>query len=69
VTDDALDLTPIELSCLRCRRTVLMRFAGLCPTCRDELRTIFDLEGRDVAVADYEPPRHVTPNAVATRDD
>jgi len=27
-----------------------MRFAGMCPTCRDELRAKYDLEARDVAV-------------------
>ena len=69
MTDDPLDLTPVEQPCLRCRQIVAMRFAGVCPTCRDELRAKFDLEGRDVAVPDYEPKPNVTPNAVATRDD
>jgi hypothetical protein len=69
MTDDALDLTPVEQPCLRCHRTVAMRFAGMCPACRDELRAKFDLEARDVAVPEYEPKRNVTPNSVATRDD
>jgi hypothetical protein len=69
VIDEPLDLTPIDLACLRCRRTVPMRFAGLCPACRDELRAKFDVEAREIAVPEYEPKRNVTPNAVATPDD
>ncbi len=69
MTDDPVDLTPIDLACLRCGQVALMRFAGVCPTCRDELRAKFDIEPREIAVADYEPKRNVTPNAVAARDD
>lgn len=69
MTDEPLDLTPVEQPCLRCHRTVAMRFAGMCPTCRDELRAKYDLEARDVAVPEYEPKPNVTPNSVATRDD
>jgi hypothetical protein len=69
MTDDPLDLTPVEQPCLRCRQIVAMRFAGVCPACRDELRAMFDLEAREVTAPDYEPKRNVTPNAVATRDD
>jgi hypothetical protein len=46
-----------------------MRFRGLCPACRDELRARFRGEARDVEVAEYEPTMHVTPNAVALKDD
>ena len=69
MTDDPIDLTPIELPCLRCGHVALMRFAGVCPTCRDELRAKFDVAPREIAVPGYEPKSHVTPNAVATRDD
>jgi hypothetical protein len=69
MTDEPLDLTPVEQPCLRCHRTVAMRFAGMCPTCRDELRAKYDLEARDVSVPEYEPKPNVTPNSVATRDD
>lgn len=69
MTDGPLDLTPVEQPCLRCHRTAAMRFAGMCPTCRDELRARFDVPAREVEVAAYEPTRNVTPNAVATRDD
>ncbi|HSO95483.1 MAG TPA: hypothetical protein VLV81_05525 [Acidimicrobiia bacterium] len=69
MTSEPLDLTPVEQPCLRCQRPVLLRFAGMCPTCRDELRATFDVEGRDISVPGYEPKRNVTPNSVATRDD
>lgn len=64
-----LDLTPMDLECLRCHVVAPMRFAGLCDPCRDELRARFDVEGRHVEVASYEPKMNVTPNAVALKDD
>ena len=68
-----LDLDPDaqarELPCIRCREQAVMRFYGLCPRCRDELRAKFDVEGRDVEVADYQPKMNLTPNAVALTDD
>ena len=66
---DALDLTPIELDCMRCGRSALMRFAGMCPACRDELRAKYSGPGRTVEADAYEPKVNVTPNAVALRDD
>lgn len=66
--DSDLDLAPVDCDCLRCGRTVPMRFRGLCPACRDELVEKLAREGRVVEVADYEPPMHVTPNAVATKE-
>jgi hypothetical protein len=66
---DELDLTPIEMDCIRCRERALMRFYGLCTSCRDELHAKFDGLGRTVEVAAYEPKMNVTPNAVALKDD
>ncbi len=66
---DELDLTPIEMDCIRCRERSLMRFYGLCTSCRDQLYAKFDAEGRTVEVAAYEPKMNVTPNAVALKDD
>jgi hypothetical protein len=63
-----LDLTPRDWDCLRCGETHPMRFRGVCPRCRDELRVAFQREAKDVEVADYEPKVNVTPNAVATKD-
>jgi molybdenum cofactor biosynthesis enzyme len=65
----AVDLTPVEMECLRCRQVALMRFAGMCATCRDELLTKYEAQGRTIDVADYEPKMNVTPNAVALKDD
>jgi hypothetical protein len=64
-----MELTPIEMDCIRCRARSLMRFYGLCTTCRDELYTKFAAEGRTLEVGEYEPKMNVTPNAVATKDD
>lgn len=66
---DQLDLTPIVMDCIRCRKAEPMRFYGMCGACRDELYARFDGEGREIEVADYEPTMHVTPNAVALKDD
>ncbi len=46
-----------------------MRFRGTCPACAGELRAKYRAEGRVVAGAEYEPTMHVTPNAVALKDD
>jgi hypothetical protein len=66
---DALDLTPIESACMRCRRTEAMRVPGLCRTCREELAAAYASEAREIEVERFEPAMHVTPNAVALKDD
>jgi hypothetical protein len=66
---DVVDLTPEAMECMRCHRQELMRFYGLCQSCRSELRTKFDRSGRAIEVAEYEPKMNVTPNAVALKDD
>ena len=66
---DDLDLTPIDLDCLRCGRTAPMRFRGLCPECRAQLREHVRRDAREIEVAAYEPKMNVTPNAVALKDD
>jgi hypothetical protein len=63
------DLSPIEMECMRCGETALMRFYGMCARCREELRTAHPGVGREVSVAAYEPKMNVTPNAVALKDD
>jgi hypothetical protein len=65
----AVDLTPTDMECMRCRQRAPMRFAGMCASCRDELYAKYDGRGRDIEVADYEPKMNVTPNAVALKDD
>jgi hypothetical protein len=64
-----VDLTPIEMECMRCGRAEPMRFYGCCNSCREELQARFDRAARDIAVAAYEPKMNVTPNAVALTDD
>lgn len=66
---DALDLAPIESECLRCHQTEEMTVPGLCGACRDELIERYAPQVRDIAVERYEPTMHVTPNAVALKDD
>jgi hypothetical protein len=59
----------VEFACPRCARTVDARFYGPCDGCREELRATFVRVERIVEVAGYEPRMHVTPNAVALKDD
>lgn len=46
-----------------------MTVPGLCGACRDELIERYAPQVRDIAVERYEPTMHVTPNAVALKDD
>ena len=64
-----LDLTPVEMECMRCRGHAPMRFAGVCAACRDELRAKYSGPGREIVSEAFEPRSHVTPNAVALKDD
>jgi hypothetical protein len=45
----------------------MLRFAGPCPACVEELRAKFRGEGRAVS-DEYVPKLNVTPNAVALKD-
>jgi hypothetical protein len=65
---EPVDLTSLDFDCLRCGETHPMRFRGVCPRCRDELRAAFQRESKNVEVADYEPKMNVTPNNIATKD-
>ena len=66
---EPVDLEPLVLECMRCHRVAPMRFYGLCTPCREELQEKFDVEGREIDVAEYEPKMNVTPNAVALKAD
>jgi hypothetical protein len=59
----------MPFSCPRCHEPVDERFYGPCPTCRAQLRLTLGGEARDVERSVFEPSMHVTPNAVATKDD
>jgi hypothetical protein len=60
---------PLATMCLRCGAETVARFAGLCDGCTAALRTAYSGEGRAIEAAAYEPAMHVTPNAVALKDD
>jgi hypothetical protein len=57
------------VTCPRCHESVDQRFYGPCTACRDALRAALGGEARDVERAAFEPAMHVTPNAVALKDD
>jgi hypothetical protein len=63
-----VDLTPLEMSCMRCGRSEPMRFYGLCESCRAELQERFSRDARAIAVEEYVPKMNVTPNAVAVKE-
>ena len=66
--DDAT-FPPEPMTCLRCGAESMLRFAGPCPACAEELRAKYESEVRAVDDAAFEPTMHVTPNAVALKDD
>ncbi|MCZ7524960.1 MAG: hypothetical protein M5U14_00350 [Acidimicrobiia bacterium] len=67
--DAVEELEPVEMPCLRCGEPALMRFAGPCRRCVGELHERFAPHERHVEVEAFEPRMHVTPNAVALKDD
>lgn len=64
-----VELGLVDHECLRCGTVAAMRFRGLCDPCRDALRDRARGKARAIAVPEYEPRMHVTPNAVALKDD
>ena len=58
-----------SFTCPRCHQAATARFYGPCDACRDQLRSIFVGEAREIEVAEYVPKMNVTPNAVALKDD
>mgnify|MGYP001230975329 CR=1 FL=1 len=59
----------MAFTCPRCRSTVEARFYGPCDDCRAQLRAALGGEAREVERTAFEPAMHVTPNAVALKDD
>lgn len=59
----------MEFTCPRCSQAADSEFYGPCPTCRDQLRATLGSEARAVETKAFEPAMHVTPNAVALKDD
>jgi hypothetical protein len=66
LTDPVPDVQ--DFACPRCEAPVTEAWYGPCRTCRDQLRSAYASDGRDVVAAAYEPKMNVTPNAVATKD-
>jgi hypothetical protein len=59
----------MPFTCPRCQRTADERFYGPCSACRDDLRVTMAVAAREVEPSAFEPSLHVTPNAVALKDD
>ena len=57
-----------QFECPRCRSDVVESWYGPCNSCRQQLRSDFAGQSREVTAAEYEPKMNVTPNAVATKD-
>jgi len=55
--------------CPRCANAADERYYGPCQACRTELRRTVGGEARAVERDAFEPSMHVTPNAVALKDD
>jgi hypothetical protein len=65
---DPADYPPVEMPCLRCGAPTMLRFAGPCPACAQQLRESMRGE-RQTVDTEYVPKMNVTPNAVALKDD
>jgi len=59
----------MQFTCPRCQESADHQFYGPCPTCREQLRAALGGTARDVERTAFEPAMHVTPNAVASKDD
>ena len=57
------------ITCPRCGSSAEVRYYGPCDACRDLLRATLGTEAKDVEAVAFEPAMHVTPNAVALKDD
>jgi hypothetical protein len=66
---DPTAFAPEPMPCLRCGAETMLRFAGPCEVCADELRTKYRGLEHEIAGAEYEPKMNVTANAVALKDD
>jgi hypothetical protein len=59
----------LSITCPRCGAAADVRYYGPCEACRDGLRAAMAGVAREVEAAAFEPSMHVTPNAVALKDD
>jgi hypothetical protein len=63
------DHDALAFTCPRCGSAVEEAFYGPCADCRSTLRASLGGEQREVEHVAFEPSMHVTPNAVALKDD
>ena len=59
----------MPFSCPRCGEDCDTRFYGPCDACRTSLRQTMAGEPRDLEEEGFVPAMHVTPNAVALKED
>ncbi|MEX2292550.1 MAG: hypothetical protein WD691_02080 [Acidimicrobiales bacterium] len=59
----------MPFACPRCAEPSEARFYGPCSECRSALRAALGGDGRTIDREAFEPAMHVTPNAVALKDD
>ena len=59
----------MPFTCPRCLEPIDERFYGPCQACRNQLRALLGGEAKVVERTAFEPAMHVTPNAVALKDD
>lgn len=59
----------MPFACPRCHESADERFYGPCTSCREQLRRTVGAAAREVERGAFEPSMHVTPNAVALKDD
>jgi hypothetical protein len=63
------DPVSMPFACPRCQQSTDERFYGPCQTCRTDLRATQGGVARATEREAFEPSLHVTPNAVALKDD
>ncbi len=59
----------MPVTCPRCSASVDLEYYGPCDACRDQLRASLRGVAREAGDTAFEPSLHVTPNAVALKDD
>ena len=59
----------MEITCPRCGSAAEVTYYGPCEACRTQLRAHLRGEAREAGDTAFEPSLHVTPNAVALKDD
>ena len=69
VKDELSRLEVTKPCCRKAEVSTMLRFAGPCAACTQELRSKFHVEARIIEGDEYVPKMNVTPNSVAAKDD